>query len=69
MADDSHYDKSAADYAVNFIECLFAHLLCCMNDGLSVALRDSVTVWNRMPHFPQTGRQADIAQPVYSVLQ
>lgn len=22
MADDSHYDKSAADYAVNFIECL-----------------------------------------------
>ena len=33
------------------------------------AYRDSVTVWNRMPHFPQTGRQADIAQPVYSVLQ
>ncbi len=22
MADDSHYDKTAADYAVNFIECL-----------------------------------------------
>ena len=22
MADDSHYDKNAADYAVQFIECL-----------------------------------------------